>query len=187
MPISSFSIVSLIACELTSRAPQTVLDLGCGSGFYGAVIYNFVDLVYKRMTRIIGVEPFKGYDNPNWRHYAMVYNKSIDAFLTLDNSNTYDMILFLDVIEHMTRDEGLKLIALLKHKLSYKGILLISTPGRFTPQDAEFGNELERHISFYTPDDFSQLGFIILKNGEIEDEFWQHMTVAKFQRYDSKR
>jgi protein-L-isoaspartate O-methyltransferase len=54
MPISSFSIVSLIACELNYHKPATVLDLGCGSGFYGAVIRQYVDMGWGDKTRIEG-------------------------------------------------------------------------------------------------------------------------------------
>lgn len=180
MPISSFAIVSIIACELNSAKPATVLDLGCGSGFYGSVVRTFVDMGWSRKTRIEGVEIFRDYKGPNWDNYSMVYVRSIPDFMAYMQGAQYDCILFLDVIEHMEQTEGLRVLEQLKRHLTPGGLLLVSTPGEFTPQGAEYGNEYEKHISFFSPDEFAERGFIILKDGRVKDQFNQFMTVAKF-------
>jgi Predicted methyltransferase (contains TPR repeat) len=181
MPISSFSIVSLIACELNSAAPKTVLDLGIGTGFYGAVIRQFVDLGQGTKTRIIGVEPFADYQNPNWDHYQTVYKKTIQDFLVFDQDQFYDCILFLDVIEHFKRLEGLSILEQLQEKLKPGGILLVSTPGIFESQGSVQGNELERHQAFFDGEDFITRNFVILKDGNRKDQFQQRMLVAKYK------
>jgi len=181
MPISSFSIVSLIACELNSRNPATVLDVGCGSGFYGAVVRQYVDMGGGEKTKLEGIEPFVDYKNANWRHYNMVWVRPIRAHLEdYARSSLYDCILFLDVIEHMSRAEGFEILIKLIEHLTPGGILLVSTPGEWVPQKAEYGNELEIHRAFYELLDFMRMGFVILKDGHIKDQFNQKMTVAKF-------
>jgi 2-polyprenyl-3-methyl-5-hydroxy-6-metoxy-1,4-benzoquinol methylase len=181
MPISSFSIVSIIACELNSKNPLTVLDLGCGTGFYGAVIRQYCDLGGDRKVLLTGVESFNNYQNPNWQHYNKVYIRDIKThLLEFENYGSYDTILFLDVIEHFLRNEGLAIADALKLYLKPNGLLLISTPGEFVAQGAEHGNELEKHLSFYTPEDFADRGFIILKDGRVKDELQQRMTIAKY-------
>jgi 2-polyprenyl-3-methyl-5-hydroxy-6-metoxy-1,4-benzoquinol methylase len=180
MPISSFSIVSLIACELNYHKPATVLDLGCGSGFYGAVVRQYVDMGWGDKTSIEGVEPFAEYKTPNWGHYNIVWRRTIQDHLIFAKGTAYDCILFLDVIEHFKRLEGLSIMEQLMEKLSPGGVLFVSTPGVFEEQGAEYGNELEKHLSFYEPEDFSSRGFVVLKDGRQQDQFLQYMTVAKF-------
>jgi len=182
MPISSFSIVSLIACELNYHKPATVLDLGCGSGFYGVVIRQWgLDMgVGDMKCRIEGVEPFQDYKNPNWQHYNAVWRRTIQDHLVFAKGTEYDCILFLDVIEHFKRLEGLSILEQLMEKLLPGGVLIVSTPGQFEEQGAEYGNELEKHLSFYEPEDFSSRGFVVLKDGREQDQFLQYMTVAKF-------
>jgi 2-polyprenyl-3-methyl-5-hydroxy-6-metoxy-1,4-benzoquinol methylase len=180
MPISSFSIVSLIACELNFHKPKTVLDLGAGSGFYGAVIRQFVDMGWGKKTRIEGVEPFQQYKNPNWDHYSVMWRRSIHDHLEFVQNTKYDCILFLDVIEHLPRLQGLAMLEMLREFLNPGGVLIVSTPGLFQEQGAEYGNELERHVSFYAPEDFYTRGFIMLREGKLKDQFLQRMTVAKY-------
>jgi 2-polyprenyl-3-methyl-5-hydroxy-6-metoxy-1,4-benzoquinol methylase len=180
MPISSFSIVSLIACELNFYKPKTVLDLGCGSGFYGSVVRQFVDMGWGAKTRLEGVEPFQEYKNPNWLHYSVVWKRSIQDHLQFVQYTKYDCILFLDVIEHFPRLEGLATLEVLKEFLNPGGVLIVSTPGTFQEQGAEYGNELERHVSFYPVDDFLIRGFVVLREGGLKDQFQQQMTVAKY-------
>lgn len=180
MPISSFSIVSLIACELNSKMPKTVLDVGCGSGFYGAVVRQYVDMGWGYKTRIEGVEVFPDYKNANWEHYNVVWKRTIHDHLVFAKDTLYDCILFLDVIEHFRRLEGLSLLEQLMEKLEPGGILLVSTPGNFEKQDGVYGNDFEKHLSFFEPEDFTTRGFILLKNGKIMDQFNQYMTVGKY-------
>ena len=180
MPISSFSIVSLVACELNYKMPSTVLDVGCGSGFYGAVVKNFVDMGWKDKCQMVGVEPFEAYKNPMWDLYRQVYTRTIQAHLSLTKDWLYDCILFLDVIEHFRRLEGLALLEQLTEKLMPGGVLLASTPGDFQEQGAVYNNDMERHLSFFEDEDFTSRGFILLRTGKTEDQFHQRMTVAKY-------
>jgi len=177
MPLSSFAILNIIALELNHKRPETLLDCGAGSGLYGALARQYVDMGYGTNCKIVGIEPFYEYKNPNWGHYDFMYVNTIQGFLSLENQDKFDMILFLDVIEHLPKLEGAELLIKLINRLNPGGVLLVSTPGEWVPQKAEHGNELETHVSYWEPRDF--VGFTILKNGHHKDEFHQRMTVAK--------
>jgi len=178
MPLSSFSILNIISLELNHKRPETILDCGAGLGLYGALARTYVDMGYGAKTKIVGVEPFYEYKNPNWGHYDFIYVNTLQGFLSLENDDRYDMILFLDVIEHMPKLEGAELLIKLIARLNPGGWLLVSTPGEWVPQQDVHGNELERHVSYWEPRDFA--GFTILKDGHQRDQFQQRMTVAKY-------
>ncbi len=182
MPMSSFSIVTQVACELNHKMPATVLDVGCGNGFYGAVVRTYVDMGWGNKTRLVGVEPFLDYKGQNlgWQHYTFVYVKTIQDYLQFAQNTLYDFILFMDVIEHMGRLEGLSILEQLKEILMPGGVLIVSTPGEFTEQKEMYGNPLERHISFYEPVDFITRGFTIIRDPAKVCQFHQKMLVAKY-------
>jgi 2-polyprenyl-3-methyl-5-hydroxy-6-metoxy-1,4-benzoquinol methylase len=161
---------------------MSILDIGCGNGFYGAVVRTYVDMGYGDKTRLVGIEPFADYNTKNlgWGHYTYTYVKTIQNYLVTAQNTLYDFILFLDVIEHMGRLEGLSIVEQLKDKLMPKGVLLVSTPGEFTEQKEMYGNPLERHVSFYEPVDFISRGFYIIRDPHKPCAFHQKMLVAKY-------
>ncbi len=52
-------LVPAIATQFVRRRPRSVLDLGIGMGFYGAVVRELLDGgVLPLRTRLVGVEGF---------------------------------------------------------------------------------------------------------------------------------
>ena len=65
MPIGCCSLVPAIATQFVLRRPRSVLDLGVGMGFYGAVVRQWLDGgVQPWRTRLVGVEGFDAYRSP---------------------------------------------------------------------------------------------------------------------------
>lgn len=142
MPFSKPSIISVFLEELPKIEFKTILDIGIGYGLYGALIRNYYE------TKIIeGVEKEKRYDNALWGVYDKIYIGDIRNF-TLKK---YDLILLIDVIEHLTKKDGKALLARME-KLSKN--IFISTPLEFSQNTGWEDFPSEKHKSLWTMDDF---------------------------------
>jgi hypothetical protein len=81
MPTGCCSLVA-IATQFVVFRPGSVLDLGIGTGFYGAVVRQWLDGgVRPWRTRLVGVEGFATYRSPCWDLYDEVVVPSIERFL----------------------------------------------------------------------------------------------------------
>jgi 2-polyprenyl-3-methyl-5-hydroxy-6-metoxy-1,4-benzoquinol methylase len=147
--------------------PQSILDIGAGFGKYGVLCREYLEywgtdaaLNWKR--KIDAVEVFPAYITPLHRYiYNNIYQQNVlDIIHRLKD---YDLVLFIDVLEHFTKIDGEYLIKMLV--LNNKS-LLISTPKQWNKQDDVFGNEYERHKTLWTEDEFRVFG----TTGFIEDD-----------------
>jgi hypothetical protein len=159
MPIGSYAAVPALAQAFLQRRPRSVLDLGMGFGGGGVVVRQWLDLgVRPWKTYLVGVEAWAEYRNPVWDLYNAVYVQTIEEFLGR-RGEMFDCVLLGDVLEHFEKSVGREIIAAIKRQVEPGGCFLATTPAKFFPQDAVYGNERERHRSLWTPDDFAPLGF----------------------------
>lgn len=127
---------------------DTLLDVGCG-------IRPFTKVKCKKH---ICVEPHHEYAEILKNNgYEVIQKKAVEA---LDDIETVDTILALDVIEHMERADG---DAFIKKALKKaKKQVVVFTPLGFMPQEEEgerdswglHGQEFQKHRSGWVPDDF---------------------------------
>jgi predicted TPR repeat methyltransferase len=177
VPIGCCSLVPTIATHLQLARPRSVLDLGIGMGFYGAVVRQWLDLgVRPWRTKLVGVEGFAGYRNPCWDLYDEVVVAPIEEFLDRA-TETWEAILLLDVLEHFPHAAGEEILAAARGRLSQGGRLYVGTPAVWMEQGAAFGNEFERHRSLWTAEDLRGAGFEVLEPGE-PDRFGNQMLLA---------
>lgn len=177
MPIGCCSLVPTIATHLHLAHPRSVLDLGIGMGFYGAVVRQWLDLgVRPWRTRLVGIECFAGYRNPCWDLYDQVIVSPIEAYLN-QSTEMWDAILLLDVLEHFSHDTGSQLLAAARGRLSQGGQFFVGTPAVWMEQGAAYGNELERHRSLWTAEELREAGLELIDSGE-RDRFGNRMLVA---------
>ena len=153
MPTSHPNLISPILYQVLIHQPRTVLEIGIGTGKYGALLYEYTDVWQQRAKRevwIDGIEIFKGYRNPLWQFYNRVIigdaTEVIDCPGLLEE---YDMILMTEVLEHLTKDAGHAILAKCKQKAK---VFLFSYTN--SPQEAAHGNEHERHVSDWQELDF---------------------------------
>lgn len=113
--------------------PQTVLDIGAGEGKYA-------DLIAGRAL-VDAVEVWQ--DNIDKYDLKSKYNQvfAVDAreFQDFD----YDLVIFGDVLEHMTQAEA---VQLWNKALYSAGAIFMSIPIVHLPQGAEGGNPFEVHV-----------------------------------------
>lgn len=129
---------------IRDRAPKRILELGVGSGYYGEMIRR--DLPECVLD---GVEIFP-YDDPRWENYDHLF---LEDARTHDFAagEPYDLYLMVDVIEHMSKDEGLALLQRIP------GPVLVSTPYNY-PQDGD-ENPYQEHVSVWTLEDFAEFNY----------------------------
>jgi predicted TPR repeat methyltransferase len=118
---------------------KMVLDVGAGSGTYGNLLKPYVDEIH-------AIEIWQPYvDEYNLRS---IYNSvQIDDVRNLPDytmsGRVWDLIIFGDILEHMTKEEALQVWAHASYTAKYG---MISVPIIHYPQGAEFNNPYEVHV-----------------------------------------
>jgi len=165
MPIGSFTVVPHVAKQLATQRPGRVLDLGIGSGFYGAVVRQWVDLgVRPWNTFLLGVEAWADYRNALWDLYDVVVVDTIESYMARFQER-FDSVILGDVLEHFELPEGAALLRQAQARVAPGGTLIVATPAVFVEQSAVNGNNLERHRSCWTAAGLESLGFQTVLNG----------------------
>jgi SAM-dependent methyltransferase len=166
MPIGSFTVVPHVAKLLATARPGRVLDLGIGSGFYGAVVRQWADLgVQPWRTKLVGVEAWAGYRNPLWDLYNLVVVDTIENYF-VRFQDPFDCVILGDVLEHFAPSDGAALLRESQSRVTPGGVLLVATPAVFFEQPAVYGNERERHRSVWPAARLEALDFSIVLSGE---------------------
>jgi SAM-dependent methyltransferase len=146
------------------RGPK-ILDVGCGFGRWGSLINtNYWETCSGNKSEkpaVIGCEGYR--PNVELARGNGFYDKIVKlrfpplAFET----SSFNTVLVLDVIEHLKKEEGLKLVEDAKRIASDRVIL--STPNRQALRDAHITmtgwNGLEAHVSYWPRSYLRGLGF----------------------------
>jgi len=153
MPTSHPMLITPVATQILQLQPKSVLDIGVGFGKWGSLSREYTDVWNQREvkdyeTRIDGIEIFPNYRNPNWINYDEIHMG--DAQQILPTLESYDLILFLAVLEHIEKAEALEFLDVCRSKCK---TLIFSYTN--TAQGAAFGNANETHLSTWAPEDFS--------------------------------
>lgn len=134
MPFSSGSGKEQIKWAVSRLGAKTGLDIGCGLGTYAKLL---PDLTWT------GVEVWEPYVHQyNLRNIYPTFHLA-DARAWQPDSH-WDIAVAGDVLEHMTRDEAIKLFAKLR---SCADTVIVSIPIGHLPQDDIEGNPYEVHIT----------------------------------------
>lgn len=136
MPNSHPENKQWILDKLVSINPQYVLDVGPGEGTYG--------------TRIKKVLPNAQVDAVEvWEPYVTKY-KLNDIYYFVEvkdirdhNNFNYDVVIFGDILEHMSEEDAKKVWAKAKAQAKYA---IISVPIIHFPQGEHAGNPYEVHV-----------------------------------------
>lgn len=136
MPGSDSANKGWVMEKLREIEPKRILDVGAGNGNFGQRVKSvFGDSVV--IDAIEAWEPYISQFNLNSK-YNNVFNQ--DARLWDDFA--YDLVVFGDVLEHMSEAEAKELWSKASSAAKYG---LITIPIIHYPQGAEFGNPFEIH------------------------------------------
>lgn len=148
MPSSHVAQLNTILEMIITLNPATLLDVGVGFGKYGFLSREYLEIwdgrekYYEWKRRIDGIEAFEGYLTPVHRYiYDNIYiGNALEVIPTL--TQTYDLILLIDIIEHLEYTKGRHLIDLCRRTGRH---IILSTPKDIGTQKTAFENPYEEH------------------------------------------
>ena len=160
MPSSHYFQLNEIVDLIVLTDPGKLLDIGPGFGKYGFLAREYLELwnegreYLKWERQIDGIEAFEPYLTPVHKFiYDNVFIGNALEILPVLKDH-YDLILMIDVFEHFTYQDGLKLLAECRKKGKN---ILISVPVAMSAQEAVFGNEFEMHKYAWKKEDFNDI------------------------------
>jgi hypothetical protein len=143
----------------------SVLNIGIGEGNSGIAR----QLPYFYFDKLTHVEVHKPYIEADRKRHYNTYVEHVhkDAY-KFNDYDGYNLILAFDVLEHLTKDKSIKVIDRMKKSGSR---ILIFGPLEEEPRENKFGVGSQDHLSFWTEQDFKDLGFktTVLKDFHRED------------------
>jgi len=143
----------LITLHKELKDCETILDLGCGKNS------PLIHCDYSGYS--VGLEVFKLYLRKSKRKKIhREYILGDVRFLGFKNKS-FDAVCALDVLEHLTKEEGISLIREMGRISKKKAIIF--TPNGFLPQSrCEIeANPYQAHRSGWTPREFKNLGYTV--------------------------
>src|SRR5437867_859565 len=171
MPSSRPTTIPIVIHLLRQLKPRSILDVGIGFGKWGHLFREYTDILeaerdphrYERQNwrvRIDGIEGFPRYVTEMHRY---LYNEIHigDARELIPKLLPYDVIFMGDIIEHLEKQQGFRLLRDAVEKS--KKAVIVSTPRNETEQGDLCANELERHRSLWSAKDFRKFEGAIVK------------------------
>lgn len=159
MPESANEHLDQLEQVIRDRKPSHILDVGVGRGNYGWFLRHKCDYLGK----LTGIEVWGPYvEGPdalsggNRSYYdGGIVVADIRESEQLVQKLAPDIIFAFDVIEHMSRDEGVQVIRMLQRHSSSS--VLVSVPIVPYPQGPVHGNPYEEHKCDWTADEMTAL------------------------------
>lgn len=102
-----------------------ILEIGCGDGSFLKALKDY------GFTNIIGIDPSLSYSSVD--HDLNIYQADAFSFLHDQKPRSFDAILMLDVIEHISLEDLKVLIPLIRESLTDCGLLIMRTPNMSSP------------------------------------------------------
>ncbi|MBI2140927.1 class I SAM-dependent methyltransferase [Candidatus Woesearchaeota archaeon] len=133
------------------NAAYTLLDVGCGEN---SPVRHFSNKPY-----CVGVDAFE----PSIRKskaegiHDRYYKMDILEIGRKFKPNSFDCVLASDAIEHLTKEEGLRLLAMMEKIAREK--VIVFTPNGFLPQGEFESNPWQLHKSGWNAEEMKRLGY----------------------------
>lgn len=141
---------------------DSVIDVGCGKGTTGVILK-----AYRDVKTTVGLEIFKPYLEhcEKTNAYDVLVNHDLNAERIPFDDKAFDLVLCLDVIEHLEKAPALKLLKELK-RIGRKVVLV--TPSYYQHQDELDGSEYQVHRCFISKKEFEGEGYKVRGMGNMK-------------------
>jgi len=140
--------------EILTRDCKSLLDVGCGNN---SPIKHFSHKLYT-----VGVDAYLPSieKSKNLRIHNDYLNIDVMDIGEKINPKSFDCVLASDLIEHLTKENGLKLIKMMEEIATKK--VIIFTPNGFLPQGEYDNNPWQIHHSGWEVEEMQDLGYKII-------------------------
>jgi len=138
--------ISLLKRE--TEGMESVLDIGCG---------HDSPIQHVSIKKTTGVDFFDDYIKSS--EEKKIHSEYIKADITAVDfePKSYEVVLCSEVIEHLKKDVGLKLLEKMEKWAAKK--VIITTPNGFLPQPQYDENKFQEHQSGWSVEDFRKRGY----------------------------
>ena len=142
--------------EVLGSGCQTLLDIGCGSN-------SPIKWFSSKLMHSVGIDAHEPSLEKSREQQIHHEYKNIGDLLSLDRifpPKSFDVCLASDLIEHLSKEDGQKLIAIME-KLAKKKVIIF-TPNGFLPQKEFDGNTYQAHLSGWEVEEMKAKGYRVL-------------------------
>jgi SAM-dependent methyltransferase len=156
---------------LQKLKPKSILDIGKGFGKYGFLIHEYVGIdntkklnpakSLRELSNIV-IDAVEVDEDLMLPHLSQLYNNIYfgDVLQLYNDLPVYDLVLMIDIIEHIDKEKAL---VLLQYFLNNGSKIIIATPKDFFEQEL-YESEFEHHVSHWTINDFKSIGYCASQN-----------------------
>ena len=146
-------IVNLLELRQALEGCSTVLDVGCGP------TSRLRHFGFRHLAGIEGYLPSLEAARKNGTHHELVQGdvRSLENYF---QAGQFDACVALDVIEHLTKEDGMKLMRSMERCASKRVVFL--TPKGFLPQRHTANDDLQEHLSGWEVEEMRSLGYEVI-------------------------
>jgi len=166
MPTGDYNYIPFILSKIRKINPKKILEIGPGFGKWGVLIREYLE-VYKNLRfhkkdwliQLDAVEICPYYKNKLKDFiYNHVYWRSVQKFIEKPPETDYDLVIMIDVLEHMNKKEGSRVLQGLQR---ISNNLIVEVPGVLYSKISKWHkiNPYEDHKCCWNRKELENIGF----------------------------
>ena len=150
-PYMPFSLLGVVQWSLDKVNAASLLDVGCGKG----ESMKFINR--RRQFFTVGIDIFEPAIREAQRQGSHNEYVLCDVQKLPFRRKSFDIVLCMEVLEHLERKEGAILLQALE-EIARRQVIVTTPVGQYK-QDAFKGNPYQVHKSIWSPNELKQLGY----------------------------
>jgi hypothetical protein len=153
----------------------TAIDFGCGD-YRSDVAKQVLQMPFKKLTSIEGYKvDFDNMPTGIAAEHEKIFANVVDVLPTLKGK--YDVAFAFDVIEHLEKEEGIKLLKWMDKHVTKRIVIFVPEEPVGFHRIWNDGNVLQEHISYWNAEDFEKLGYTVERMEKIHSDVQDGQTI----------